>query len=303
MLVLNNFLEKSFVVGNQSTNYNCFKIFLPIYDFSCGIIFIKQIIKDTSKIENEYVFKGVGLVLSEMFEARKDAKSPVPISDNTKSPVDVSTLKLIYNPTIAISTATPKAISEFMLSKYKQTRKDIKLPTIQEKIAEKKDIFKYKGVTVYDFEAKIILDSGKKLYTGSIENIKNINRKIKGGKDWDTPIDIESLIYDGIPEFEKRVYKLIDNQPETPPSQPIITDDVNEDLKDLLDKKKKQKKEENQPPPPPTNDIIVPPENGDIIQIDKNKFGLVESVVDGKIRFRTLTKKQAATILNERAKG
>tara|TARA_Y100001972_G_C7534821_1_gene269396 strand:- start:183 stop:755 length:573 start_codon:yes stop_codon:yes gene_type:complete len=190
-----------------------------------------------------------------------------------------------------------------MLSKYKQTVKNIKLPTIQEKIAEKKDIFKYKGVTVYDFEAKKILDSGKKLYTGSIENIKNINRKIKGGKDWDTPIDIESLIYDGIPEFEKRVYKLIDNQPETPPSQPIITDDVNEDLKDLLDKKKKQKKEENQPPPPPTNDIIVPPENGDIIQIDKNKFGLVESVVDGKIRFRTLTKKQAATILNERAKG
>ena len=108
---------------------------------------------------------------------------------------------------------------------------------------------------------------------------------------------------DGIPEFEKRVYKLIDNQPETPPSQPIITDDVNEDLKDLLDKKKKQKKQENQPPPPPTNDIIVPPENGDIIQLDKNKFGLVESVVDGKIRFRTLTKKQAATILNERAKG
>ena len=172
--------------------------------------------------------------------------------------------------------------------------KDFLNASIQSELTDKQQIFLYQLEFSKDkTKSGIKIGKIKKIEFKKFETKKS--KKLK-----DAPFN-KMLYLEAIPEFEKLVYKLMKNQSESPQPQPIITDDISDELKKLLDKVAEDDGQESTSVGPPPEQIIAKPIVGDIIQLG-GEFGKVTLVENDTIQFETLTKEQASEILNSQFK-
>tara|TARA_R100001440_G_C2509576_1_gene117674 strand:- start:569 stop:1387 length:819 start_codon:yes stop_codon:yes gene_type:complete len=157
--------------------------------------------------------------------------------------------------------------------------------SIQSELTDKQQIFLY--------QLEFSKDRVKKIEFKKFETKKT--KKLE-----DAPFN-KMLYLEAIPEFEKLVYKLMKNQSESPQPQPIITDDISDELKKLLDKVAEDDGQESTSIGPPPEQVFAKPIVGDIIQLG-GEFGKVTLVENDTIQFETLTKEQASEILNSQFK-
>ena len=166
------------------------------------------------------------------------------------------------------------------------------------------------GYIVIEFKIE-----NKKLSLKETDDSKPIANFQKDGS-----IDLARYFFEKvIPDFEKRILKLVE-QSDAPQPQPIITTGIEDDgIKTTLETEAENEGQETtgmddfgdepEPPPPPQPQPpkeFIKPEEGDIIRIGSDQFAIVESLKEGRfnndelINIRNISKEEAMNILKQR---